>query len=421
MKYISSIYHLAFAFIGNIIYGFPSHKIYVVGVTGTKGKSTTVEIMSSIFEGAGKKTSVMSSVTRKIGDKVERNMTGNTMPGRFAIQKFLRDAVKAGCEYAFIEITSQGVIQHRHEFIDWDSAVFLNLAPEHIESHGSFEKYRDAKVSFFKYVARSPKKKRTFFVNEKDESSPYFEDAVRHNFANTIIRFSGERFLRDELAERHDLRDEKNRRMFGDWLLAEFNLENAAAAYALATERGISWEVIEKALINFKGVPGRLELVQKKPFVVVIDYAHTPDSLNKLYVTLKRDYLEPGGRMICVLGSAGGGRDKWKRPEMGKIAAEFASFIILTNEDPYEEEPEDIMNDVRIGVIENHFSPAKLFEIVDRREAIRKALSLAESNDVVVMTGKGSETSINGKGGSKIPWGERSVCDELLFELGAGK
>ena len=258
---------------------------------------------------------------------------------------------------------------------------------------------------------------KAFMINEKDESAPYFEDAVRHNPSNAIIRFSGEGFLKNELAERYDLRTERTRKMFGEWLFADFNLENTAAAYALAKERGIQWATVEYALTHFKGVPGRLEIVERRPFTVVIDYAHTPDSLHKLYATLKRDYLAPNARMICVLGSAGGGRDKWKRPEMGKIAVEFCSFIVLTNEDPYKEEPEDIMREIKDGVLEKHFSPAKLFEIVDRKESIRKALSLAKEGDVVVMTGKGSEMSINGKRGSTIAWSERAVCDELLAEL----
>lgn len=411
-----SIYHWVFAFLGNIIFGFPSRKLFVVGVTGTKGKSTTVEIMSAMFEAAGKKTAVLSSVTRKVGAHTGRNMTGNTMPGRFEIQRFLHDAVNAGCDYAFIEVTSQGVVQHRHKFIDWDAAVFLNLAPEHIESHGSFEKYRAAKVAFFRYVADASKKKHLFLVNEADESAPYFEDAVRHSFNNSIVRFSGAQFLKEEIAARFNMHDAK--KMFGDWLFAEFNLEDAAAAYALAKERGVAWSAIEKALTHFKGVVGRLEVVQKSPFTVVIDYAHTPDSLHKLYTALKRDYVGHGGKMMCVLGSAGGGRDKWKRPEMGKIAAEFCSSIVLTNEDPYEEEPEDIMRAIKTGILERQFSQENIFEIVDRREAIRKAFALTHNGDVVVMTGKGSEMSINGKKGSKIPWNERTVCDELLTEMG---
>ncbi len=418
MEKLKSFYHWLFAFVGNIVFGFPSRRLYVVGVTGTKGKSTTVELMSALFEAAGEKTAVMSSVTRKLGAKRERNTTGNTMPGRFAIQKFLFDAANAGCTYAFIEVTSQGVLQHRHQYIDWNAAVFLNLAPEHIESHGSFEAYREAKLAFFRYVAASPKKNRIFLVNEEDASSPLFEEAVRHNYGNAIRRFGGKRFLRETLGGHFDLRTEKARNTLGEWLLAEFNLEDEAAAACLAEARGVEWKHIEKGLLNFKGVPGRFELVQRKPFAVVVDYAHTPDSLRKVYATLRNDFCmgPEAGRLICVLGSAGGGRDKWKRPEMGRVAAEYCAEVVLTDEDSYDENPQSIMAAIKAGVVEGGLSAAKIHEIADRKEAIRKAISLAEKGDVVVMTGKGSETSIHVAYGKRIPWNEREVAESILKE-----
>ncbi len=418
MEQLRSLYHWLFAALGNIVFGFPSRKLYVVGVTGTKGKSSTVELMSALFDAAGEKTAVLSSVTRKVGKERARNTSGNSMPGRFAIQKFLHDAVNAKCTYAFVEVTSQGVLQHRHEFIDWNAAVFLNLSPEHIEAHGSFEEYKQAKLAFFRYVAASPKKDRTFLVNEEDAVSPEFAEAVHHNYGNAVLKFSGKKFLRETLGAHFDLRTEKARNELGEWLLAEFNLENAAAAVALAQARGVSWSHIEKGLTGFKGVPGRFEIVQKKPFVVVVDYAHTPDSLRKVYATLRNDYCmgPDAGKLICVLGSAGGGRDKWKRPEMGRAAAKYCSEIVLTDEDSYDEKPEDIMNAIKAGILEDNFPVTKIYEVPDRREAIRKAISLAQKGDVVVMTGKGSETSIHTAHGKTIPWNEREIAMEILKE-----
>ena len=401
---------------GNILFLFPSRSMYVVGVTGTKGKSSTVEIMGSVFDAAGEKTAVLSSVTRKIGTTRARNTSGNTMPGRFAIQKFLFDAKRAGCTYVFIEVTSQGVVQHRHRFIDWNAAVFLNLAPEHIESHGSFESYRDAKVAFFSYVGNSNKRDRLFLVNEDDASATFFEDAVRHRNGNTVVRFSGKTFLRDELSMHIDLREAKAREKVGSWLLADFNLENAASAVALAYARGFTWGDIEKGLLQFKGVPGRLEIIIKKPFTVVVDYAHTPDSLRKVYATLRADYMHTGGSLICVLGSAGGGRDKWKRPEMGRVAGEYCADIILTNEDPYDESPEQIMKEIKEGVLSTLFPVSRIQEVVDRKKAIRAALLLVREGDVVVMTGKGSETSIHGARGETTPWNESEIVRALAEE-----
>lgn len=152
MKFVTrfkGIYHFFFAWFGNIICGFPSRKIFVLGVTGTKGKSTVLELISSILEAAGYKTALLSSNRFKIGAESEKNLTSTTMPGRFFIQKFLKKAVKENCNYVLMEITSQGILQYRHRFIDFDAALWTNLQPEHIEAHGSFEAYRQAKVRFF--------------------------------------------------------------------------------------------------------------------------------------------------------------------------------------------------------------------------------------------------------------------------------
>lgn len=398
----------------------PSRRLFVVGVTGTKGKSTVLELMNAIFEEAGKNTALLSSVRRKICDREAANLSGNTMPGRFAIQRFLREAVVCGCEYAFIEVTSQGVVQHRHEFIDWDAAVFLNLAPEHIESHGSFEKYREAKLEFFRSLATSRKRTKYFFINEEDKSQKYFEEAARTVPGSHISFFGRERFVKEDLGAHYDLSSAESRRLLGDWLMADFNLENAAAAVVFARSRGIHWKIIKRALDNFRGVPGRLEFVQKTPFAVVVDYAHTPDSLEKVYETLERGLLvDSGGELICVLGAAGGGRDKWKRPIFGRIAAEHCEKIILTNEDPFDEDPQEIIKQVEEGFLtatHSRLKPSDYYPILDREAAIQKAVQLAKKGDVVVITGKGSEPYIRVAKGKKIPWSDRKVVEEALFQ-----
>ena len=411
-----------FAVLGSIIFWFPSRHLYVIGVTGTKGKSTVLELMDAIFEAAGKRTALFSSVRRKIAAKDALNVSGNTMPGRFSIQWFLREALNTRCEYVFIEVTSQGVLQHRHRFIDWDAAVFINLAPEHIESHGSFELYRDAKVEFFRSLARSRKPKKLFLINEDDDNHHYFENAA-HDIRNAeIIFFSRSRFIREELRGHYDMHSKKGKQVVADWLLADFNLENAAAAVAFARSQGIGWEIIKKALETFRGVPGRLEFVQKMPFAVVVDYAHTPDSLEKVYKTLRPEILHPrsAGDMICVLGAAGGGRDKWKRPEMGRIAATYCDKIVLTTEDPYDEPSGEIIKQIEEGFLnapKSHARPENYWNIPDRRLAIRKALSEAHKGDVVILTGKGSEQWIHMEHGKKIPWNERKIVEEELERL----
>lgn len=411
ITFLKGIYHYLLAWAGNILYGFPSKNLYVFGVTGTKGKSTTVELVSAILEAAGKKTALLSSIRFKIDRETRKNSTGTTMPGRFFIQRFLRQAAGAGCEYAIIEVTSQGILQHRHRFIQWDASAFLNVRPEHIEAHGSFEIYREAKVSFFRYAAKKSKKARKlFFVNEEDPSSFYFSAAV--NGSGEVKYYGRQHFIENEL--------NGGRESIGDWLSNNFNLENAALAAIFARSQGIGWPIIKKALENFKGVPGRLETIQEKPFKVVIDYAHTPDSLEKIYQTLvtsdKRHATSK--RLICVLGAAGGGRDKWKRPVMGKIAAEYCREIVLTNEDPYDENPDLILQQIETGFSQIPNSkfpiPKNYWKILDRREAIGKAISMAKKGDTVIITGKGSEDFIHVAHGNKISWNEREVVESVL-------
>ncbi|KKR89245.1 MAG: UDP-N-acetylmuramoyl-L-alanyl-D-glutamate-2,6-diaminopimelate ligase [Candidatus Wolfebacteria bacterium GW2011_GWA2_42_10] len=377
-------YHFLLVFLGAFIYGFPSGKMIVIGVTGTKGKSTTVYFLSKIFEAAGYKIAALSSIQFKIADEVWINKLKMTMPGRFHIQKFLAKAQKAGCRFAIIEVTSQGVVQSRHKFINFDSAVFTNLAPEHIESHGSFENYKQAKLKFFKNV------KNGHIINKDDK---YFEEFWNISAKNKIA---------------YSLEDVKGLKL---QIAGNFNLSNAAAAIKTAEIYGVENEVSKKTLSEIKSIPGRMEFIEEgQNFQIIIDYAHTPDSLLNVYKTLQGNQR----RLICVFGAAGGGRDKWKRPAMGKIAAQYCDEIILTNEDPYDENPNQILSDIKSGISDFQFSISNLYEIVDRREAIEKALSLAKKDDIVILTGKGSESSMCVESGKKIPWDEGKIVEEIL-------
>jgi UDP-N-acetylmuramoyl-L-alanyl-D-glutamate--2,6-diaminopimelate ligase len=378
-------------------YHHPSQHIKVVGITGTKGKSTVVALLDHLYSGAGHKTAMLSSVFVKIGDKKILNRTGNTMPGRVYIQRFISQAVKAECDVVFVEVTSQGVMQHRHRFIDWDKVVFLDIHPEHIEAHGSFEKYLTAKVDLFSYVAAHATAP-TFFVNDKDDHADAFVRAVNgHN----LVLFSAE--------------DVEERMVVPSSLEGAFNLINIAAATAIARSDGISKDNIERAIASFKGLVGRMEVVQETPFLCIVDYAHTPNSLESLYSFLKGKRASEQHKLIGVISSAGGGRDKWKRSQMGHTAAIYADVVIITNEDPYEEPPQEIMHAIRKGVDQVHKDTLVVYEIEDRAEAIKKAVAIASPGDVVVATGKGSEECIH-QDGKKIPWSERAAFEQALQE-----
>ncbi len=400
------VYHFVLAGLGAIIYRHPSRKLFVVGVTGTKGKSTTIELINAALEAAGWRTALSSSVRIKIADDSRVNDSGNTMPGRFFLQSFLHKAAKAGCRYALVEVTSEGARQYRHRFIDFDAAVFTNLHPEHIESHGSFEKYREAKLNFFRDVAKfSRKSPKYFFVNGEDESAKYFIAAV----GGKAISY----FKRDVAS--YEL---------SPALLGDFNRGNVAAAEAVLKTAEISETVRRNAFKTFLGVPGRLEFVVSKPYAVVVDYAHTPESLKTVYETLRSE-LKPH-KLICVLGAAGGGRDKWKRPKFGEIASQYCNKIILTNEDPFDENPSQILSQIKSGISNfsakggsasgGQFPISNVYEIMDRWQAIKKAISLVENGDAVIITGKGSEPYIRVARGKRVPWSDRKVVEEVLAD-----
>jgi UDP-N-acetylmuramoyl-L-alanyl-D-glutamate--2,6-diaminopimelate ligase len=390
-SFVLSFYHFILAFLGALIYGFPSKNLILIGVTGTNGKTTTTEMIASIFEKAGKKIALLNSIRFKIGKKEEINKLRMTMPGRFFIQRFLKKAVKEGCEYAILEVTSEGIKQHRHRFLDFKVAVFTNLAPEHIEAHGSFEKYREAKGKFFRAT------KEIHVINVEDKNSDYF------------LKFPAKRKITYGLKTGDiNLKNTKIKLK----IPGEFNLYNALAAISVAISQGIDKDFAIKVLEEFRGVPGRMEEVISKPFKVIVDYAFTPNALEKVYQTLKNSNFQlPNSKLICVLGACGGGRDKWKRPVLGELAAKYCDEVIVTNEDPYDEDPWQIIEQVASG------TKGKARKILDRREAIRTALKLAKEGDVVVITGKGCEPSICVAGGRKIPWDDRKVVREEFQKI----
>jgi len=375
-------YHFKLAFLGAILYGFPSRKIKVIGATGTDGKSTTVNLINKVLEEGGYKTASISSISFKIGQEERPNNLKMTMPGRFAIQKFLSQALKAGCQYAVLEVSSEGIKQYRHKFIDFDAAVFTNLSPEHIEGHGSFENYKKAKGQLFKAA------KNIHIINIDDKNAEYFFGFnSRKKYTYGL-----------EQGDVNNLNLQLKLQLVGD-----FNIYNALAAICVGLSQGISLEVCKKAVEKAKGIPGRMELVIDSPFKVIVDYAITPNALEKAYQAVKPK--------ICVLGSCGGGRDKWKRKTLGEIAGKYCGEIIVTNEDPYDEDPMEIIEQVAEGA-------GKIArKILDRREAVKEALKSAKPGDTVIITGKGCEPWMMVAGGKKIAWDDRQIAREEFTKL----
>ncbi len=375
--FILRAYHYNLALLGAVIFGFPSKNLVVIGVTGTSGKSTTTDFITRILEESGSKVASISTIRFKTAKKEWENKYKMTMPGRFVIQKFLRQAKDAGCKFVVLEVSSEGIKQFRHKFINFDAAVFTNLSPDHIESHGGFENYRNEKLKLFKAT------KNIHVINTDDANSKYFWNIP----AKQKIGFSSKDAKNIEL----------NLNLTGD-----FNVLNALAAISVAKVYGIDFSVCKRAIEKVKAISGRMEVVAKEPFEIVVDYAHTPEQLEAVYKTFN------GKNLICVLGSCGGGRDKWKRPVLGEIAKKYCDKIFITNEDPYDENPMEIINQVA------ETAGPKAEKILDRKEAINTAVKLAKPGDVVIITGKGSEPWMCVENGKKIPWDDRQIARDAL-------
>lgn len=396
------VYHFLLSLGGVLFYHFPAKHIRVIGITGTKGKTTTTELINAILEEAGYKTAIASTLRIKIGDKTKRNLYKMTMPGRFFTQNFLRNAVEEKCDYAVIEITSEGAKQFRHKFLSLNALIVTNISPEHIESHGSYEKYLAAKLKIAKALGKSNKKDRVIIVNSDDKESSKF-------LAVTTVRkvtYSLDDVQPFELTEKgsHITLEGEITKLN---LPGEFNIYNALAAATFGRSQKIDMVIIKKALEKFSGVRGRMEEVnENQNFTVIVDYAHTKDSLEKAYGAY------PDKKKVCVLGSTGGGRDKWKRKEMGAVADEHCAQIFLTNEDPYDEDPKKIVRDVAEGI-----KNTKYKIVMDRREAISASLRAAQPGDIVFITGKGTDPYIMEANNKKIPWDDASVAREELQKL----
>jgi len=401
---LQPFYHGVLATIGAIRYNFPSRKLYVIGITGTKGKSTVSELVTAILEEAGHTVALLVTIRIKIADESQPNLYKMSMPGRFFIQKFLAQAVKEDCAFAVLEMTSEGAKMNRHKHIEMNALIFTNLSPEHIESHGSFEAYRDAKLLLKDALLASPKPNRILVANMDDNHGSMFLET--HGSEVVTLPYSLKKAEPYVTNERGTLLTFEGISIHSP-LPGTFNIYNILAAATLTRAIGIKREVIKRAVEKLSIVKGRVERIEEgQKFDVIVDYAHTADSLEKLYTSF------PSSRKICVLGNCGGGRDAAKRPVMAKIAEKYCSEIILTNEDPYDEDPMKIIEDMQGGL-----EKKKATVILDRRLAIRHALLQAREHDMVIITGKGTDPYIMEANGKKTEWSDERVTREELHTL----
>jgi len=419
---VLNIYHWLLAQFAAYYYAYPSTKMTVIGVTGTNGKSTTVNLLSHCIEEAGFKVGFATTINFKVGVREWLNEEKMTMLGRFKLQKLLYQMAENDCRFAIIETSSEGIKQFRHTGIDYDVLVFTNLTPEHIESHGSFENYKNSKLKLFKHLERANKKYKKIIANLDDKHANDFlnfhvTDKIGFTMKNKTSDIVNKTYSAIDIhCDDHGSSFTIADRKFHLNLIGEFQVYNALAAAAAAKSIGIDFKISASALKKIENIPGRVEFInEKQNFKVLVDYAPEPESLKKLYEALNSIKYK---KLIHVLGSCGGGRDVARRPILGQMAATKADIIILTNEDPYDDDPEKIIEDVAAGASKiAQVTGKSVYKITDRRAAIKKALSLAKEDDLVLVTGKGAEQAICVAGGKKIAWDDREVIREELSKL----
>ena len=417
-KVLQPYYHGALAVAASYYYGRPGRGMTVIGVTGTAGKSSTVRMLAQILNRSQRVCGFITTISFHDGRTERLNRHGLSMPGGPLLQKQLQAMKANGCQYAIVECTSEGLAQNRHLGIPFSLALFTNLHPAHVEAHGSFEKYKQAKGKLF---ARLVGKDTAIVANLDDAQAEYFlQFPAAHKVG--ITRDAAKKFYQLEkvlvltdVQAGEKLEFALEHTAFVLPLAGEFNAYNASLAASAAEAVGVSLAASAQALRDFTGSAGRLEEIKAgQAFRVFVDYAPEPAGMA---TALKALAALPHGQILHVFGSTGGHRDVGKRFEFGKISAQYADRIFITNDDVYDSDPQKIAADVATGI--RQAAPQKGFEIIlDRRAAIKTALAQARAGDTVVITGKGSEQFLVLPGNQRVPWDDRQVVRELLASKG---
>ena len=424
-RFLISFYHWFLAYLGALIYGFPSRKMVVIGVIGTRGKTSTANFIWSVLNAAGEKAGMTGTANLRIGKEEQLNKYHMTMPGRFFIQNFLRKMVQAGCRYAIIETPSEGVEQWRHKGIFYDIAVLTTLYPEYLAVHDwDFERCKKMHLKVFEELHCQPRKTingkeipKVIVVNSDNEDRELFLKPPADKKITYGLKAGADFTAVSVKTENGAVSFEVNGEKYELGTKGSFNVSNALAAIAVANSLGIDEKFIKEGLKSLSLVPGRMEKIDEgQNFDVFVDYAHDGPSMTAA-LNAVQEIKNPETKIILILGAEGGGRDKKKRPVMGKLAAEKSDYVIVTNTDPYDDDPMEIINDIAdaaetAGKIKNK----DLFSISDRREGIRKALKLAKNGDIVIITGKGAEQSMI-VGSDKISWDDREAVRQELKKI----
>jgi UDP-N-acetylmuramoyl-L-alanyl-D-glutamate--2,6-diaminopimelate ligase len=403
------------------LYDYPAQKLCTIGVTGTDGKTTTSNLITTILEAAGKPTGLMTTANFKMLGQEWENTTRQSTLEAVEIQQLLRRMLDAGVTHAVVEATSHGLALERVHGCAFDVGVVTNITHEHLDFHKTLDAYRRAKAKLFEMLDPTRDKgigsHQVAILNRDDSSyeflTPYCHVPILDYGIDSpaLVRAVDVDLQAHSTRFRAVLPDAEQ--VIETQLVGRFNVSNCLAAIAATYSQGIALNDIARGLATVTGVTGRMESIDEgQSFAVIVDYAHTPDSLQKVLATLRP---LTRGKLMVVFGSAGE-RDRQKRPVMGQIAAQMTDFFVITDEDPREENRETILREIAVGAESVGKRQGKDFLcIADRTEAIRAAIAHAEKGDTLVLAGKGHEQSII-VGREKLPWDDRKVTRKLLKE-----
>lgn len=392
-------------------YGWPARGLRVIAVTGTNGKTTTANYINEILKQAGYKTAMFTTAVIEVAGESKINDLNATVASVSRMQQFLNEARRSKVDFVILEVTSHSLYQHKLDGVPIEAAVMTNLTQDHLDYHKTMEKYAAAKGLLF---ARNP---RYIVLNRDDDWFDYFDKYLAEEQKITYgksedadVRISDIKLYKKG-SEATLAFDHQEKSQLATYLPGEYNVFNMAAAASICYVLGVSMSDIKNGIASLEGIPGRFERATKdEKYEVIVDYAHTPDALEKLLEATRNITKK---RIILVFGACGD-RDALKRPIMGKIAAKLADEIILTDEESYNEDPDKIRRDIYAGIEESK-ATNKTTEIADRREAIRHALNIAKKDDTILITGMGHEQFriINGE---KLPWNDTNIVREIISE-----
>lgn len=417
-------YHRSKAFVAALINGFPARKLTVIGVTGTDGKTTTVGMIAHILNANGKKCGALSTAFFQIGDTVTWNPTQKTSPSPFIVQKFLKSCLNAGCTHTVLECSSHGLLQGRVNHTWPTVAGMTNLAEEHLDYHGSMDEYVKAKSRLFRMLRKVSglavlnADDRSFDTLTKIPTPWRIDYSVKKTFGKAEKSNVSGLWISKGKADNgfitgtvHSNTDDVPHELRIP-VSGAFNLQNALCAIGCTHGLNVMLSDAVHALSTFRGIPGRMERVDAgQQFPVYIDFTVTPQSYESTLSTLKAS-LKPGGKLLVLTGSCGD-RMKEKRPVVGRIVSTYADVTVVSNEDPYTEDPQKIIDEVWAGIDQKKTEAHRIF---DRHEAIRFLLKKARKDDIVIFCGKGSDTTMWVKTG-QIPWNEREIVATELRAL----